>query len=390
MTHEQVVAEVIARARANPSQASLIFADASEYFNRLAEDPRRSEQAPLYQMMAKEFASQSGNRSMRRVTKNDFDEGADEYAQAYEASVGDDMEAEARRRDIHEDADPQDANAVSIVPQSIKVARIGNVVTLKYGATGETSEIITDVVDPATGLVTGQTVTQVQSSNSVMQETTALLWQGNKMEAQSVTIDIGVLAQAMQNTSARPYGIVTYGTDGITTSARFDIIAGTRFTVMGNYVSVLLGMEPPLQKFDEGGDPLDPPEYYDAGQMTFGASLAFFASPSVAPVTRTIYIDSLKTGKYSQLIPRPDKSTGILPPQSDLFGSLAAIYSIDSRGVGSVNDNLPNNTVYKDVFNFGNVITPIPLAGDVAYLQVFNDNDAGNIANIRLMFQLAL
>jgi hypothetical protein len=40
----------------------------------------------------------------------------------------------------------------------------------------------------------------------------------------------------MQDTSSRPYGIVSYGSDGAITKVKFDIGLGTRFTVTGSYV----------------------------------------------------------------------------------------------------------------------------------------------------------
>ena len=374
MTHEQVVAEVIARARANPSQASLIFADASEYFNRLAEDPRRSEQAPLYQMMAKEFANQSGNRSMRRVTKNDFDEIADQQAQAYESAPGDDMEVEAQRRNIesaNDAAGDDDTPSVSIAPKSIEGSRLGSAVTLQYGAIGSTSNVVTDIIDPATGLVTGQTVTQVQTANGIVQEATALLWQGEKKEAQAVTVDVGVLSAAAFQTATRPYGVVTYGSDGVTTSARFDIMSGSRFTVVGNYVSVVLGMDQFLQLNPQTG------KNFDQGVMSFGASLGFFAAPSIAPVMSTIYVDDLAPGN-SPMYPRPAKSVALLPPQSSTFGSNVTMFFMSSTGL----------TLYQLTFNVGNVIVPIPLSGDVAFIEIQN-NDLAN-RSYRLPFQLAL
>ena len=159
--------------------------------------------------------------------------------------------------------------------------RIGNIATFKYQPT------------PA------------EIDNKIFETMTMALLQGTKEQAQAITVDVFVVNQPpaltpgsgiFSSPRCRPYGVVQYGSDGATGSVRFDVGLGRRFTVGGNYVSLLLGMDQP---------PGWTTTNRNAGQMILGASLAFFAAPTAAPVMLTSYLDTSLAALGTQTVPVP-------------------------------------------------------------------------------------
>ena len=175
----------------------------------------------------------------------------------------------------------------------------------------------------------------------------------------------------------RPYGIVEFGSDGNHTSVRFDIGAGKRFTVVGNYCSVLVGVNQP------GPGKI-------SGNVTIGASIGAFAAPSPCPTVLTHYLDAYNYADdapglaAAPFIPIPLKAVQLLPIQSTLpVGTTMKIYFYPFGG-GSA----PSTVV---TFQ-SSVVIPlppvIPLIGDVSYIKIVHN--AGAPFSLRLPFQLSL
>lgn len=343
------VADVIGTAIATPDRASTVFREAAQQLARRAAGATHAQDATALREASRMFMSAAS----RPDSISDFRDMLRETAESYQ-EVGepqsDDMAVYARRREIHEERTPG-LPRVSIAPKSVTEAtRLGDVATLKWQPT------------------------KIDIENNIRQQNTIAFWQGHKEEAQSVTVDVGLLEMptGVNGTGGpRPYGLVTYGSDGAKTDVKFDIAFGTRFTVVGSYVSVLAALNPPRADFPQG-------------QVTVAASLGFFAAPSLAPVMYTEYIDGLSNNpvgnaNLSALIQRPAKAMVLLPMQSSLALGTATIefYALD--GI------LPQYVV-----NWTNSAQnqPIPLSNDIAWLRV--RNTGGGVANFRLPFQIAL
>lgn len=339
------IADVIGAAEANPSARTAIFRQAAVTLGEGARDPRNSRLAAALQRTADEFAA----ASERPDSISDFRDQLQESAQAYHevGDPADDMAEFARLPEIHEDRTPG-LPRVSIAPKSVTHAtRLGDQATLKWEPT-------------ASDLAAG-----------IRQQNTIAFWQGFKEEAQAVTVDVAILAlptAANGQGGPRPYGLVSYGSDGAIANVKFDVGFGTRFTVVGSYVSVLVGLNPPRDDFKQG-------------QVTIGASLGFFAAPSRAPVMYTEYLGltNVPPGNVSGLIPRPAHAMMLLPMQSNLIGGTATIEFLALDGI------LPQYQI--NWVNSAQNIA-IPITDDIAWLRV--TNTGADSQQFRLPFQLAL
>jgi len=340
-------------ARRNPEAAPTILAEASRRFRGYAKHPMNVRATKLLHAMADEFeaAAALSARGGELPTSDDMDEAVAETAAAYESTAGDDMDVEARRRQLHDVV--TDEPRTNILPE-VGDDRIGNIATFKYQPT------------PA------------EIDNKIFETMTMALLQGTKEQAQAITVDVFVVNQPpaltpgsgiFSSPRCRPYGVVQYGSDGATGSVRFDVGLGRRFTVGGNYVSLLLGMDQP---------PGWTTTNRNAGQMILGASLAFFAAPTAAPVMLTSYLDTSLAALGTQTVPVPAKAAFLLPPQSDNIAGSTQIDFYDMAGV----------LYYSLQFVNGTVVSPIPLANDTVQVVVTNLGPGG--ARYRLMWQLAL
>jgi len=343
---DSVIAEVIGTAQANPERAPMIYADAARRFARLAANPKNTATARALARTAQDFAAMAE----RPPVIEDFDDLLNETYEAYHAvsdGPGDELARMAVRREIHERESGE--NQMRITPRSItEDTPLGRSANLKFAPTAE---------DIRNGIVDQQTV---------------IFWQGRKLEAQACTIDIGVIAPPLPDPLStfgfRPFAIVEYGSDGFKTTAKLDVGYGTRFTIVGNYVTVLLGMGPP------------PPESLGgSGILSVGASLGFFAAPSIAPVTYTAYIDG--TGGSTQSIIRPQKAQVLLPVQCS---DPVAPITLQFYDFGSV-------LLYTQKIVIGTAAanTPIPITNDVARIDVTYTGMLVGV-QVRLPFQLAL
>lgn len=333
-------------AQNQPDRQAEIYHKAAATFMGLASKPENARlQAQLHSL-----AQQFSHAAQRPPTVEDFNNLLQETAEAYEEVGGDDdVDLVARRREIHDDRAPE-GRPISIAPASINQdTPLGRIATIKFAPTSEEVRL---------GVVQSQTVA---------------FWQGTKREAQAVTVDVGlveaavVLPPGVQEPTCRPFGIVVFGSDGGRTTAKFDLAYGQRFTVVGNYVSILVGMDPP---------PPDRPSI----QLTVSASIGMFAAPSQSPVLFTSYIDNLADGASTGLIARPAKSILLLPPRIGFLGGSILLETFDLGGGPNPIDalSIPNSPQN----------TPIPLVNDAAFFRV--TNTSVKRANIRLPFQLCL
>lgn len=345
---DQIAIGYIARALQNPAAEVGIYREAAQTLIGYASDPQNADIAPALVGWASRFHGASAiSEPGRPATIIDFLDFLQERVEAYKqvGSPYDDMGLIAREREIHEERSPG-LPRVSITPKSVHAGtRMGDQVTLKWNPT------------------------EADILANIRQQSTLALWQGHKEESQAVTIDTAILDQPVAaniENGPRPYIIVSFGSEGYKVDVRMDV--GQRCTVVGSYVSVLAGLNPPREDFQEG-------------QVTIGASIGFFAAPSVAPVILTEYIDDLSDVapfNVSSLIPRPVKAMYLQPIQSTTVGGTATVefYAVDGTIIQ-----------YAVPFVNGSQNVPIPLTADIAFLKITN---TGAGPRFRLPFQLGM
>lgn len=342
---DQIAFSYVGQALQNPEAAGNIFQDAARTLLGYASDPKNTAIVPSLLGWASKFHGASAiSEPGRPATIIDFLDILQERAEAYHqvGSPYDDMGYLAREREIHEERTPGSPR-ISITPKSVHAGtRMGDRVTLKWAPT------------------------EADINAGIRQMSTLALWQGHKEESQAVTIDSAVLdqpANANAEYGPRPYLLVTFGSEGATVDVKLDV--GQRCTVVGSYVSVLASLNPPRADFQKG-------------QVTVGASIGFFAAPSVAPVIVTEYIDDLGDTFSSGLIPRPVKAMYLQPMQSSTLGGTATILFYAADGI------MPQ---YQVPYVNGSQNVPIPLTADIAFIQVTN---TGAGPRFRLPFQLGM
>jgi hypothetical protein len=181
--------------------------------------------------------------------------------------------------------------------------------------------------------------TPADIGQGIQQQQTAAFWQGEKQEAQAMSIDIGVVIPAFPTpgsatVDARPFASVDYGSDGTRSTVVLDVGAGRRFTVVGNYISVNVGMDPPHEGFT-------------SAVMSIGASIGAFAAPSQAGLVRTVYFDALASGAFTPGTAIPQKAAFLLTPSIvataaapaiivaffDVSGNNVAVWNYNTAGV---------------------------------------------------------
>lgn len=355
---QQLIDDVVGVAEGGPPEAAAeVYGDAARSFRAFARQPQYRNLAAVLAAHANEFDARAqsyrafhatGPTRQRPVTRIDIDEQERDLAQAH-AEVGelDDLEIKARRNQLAKLRDH--LRRVSIAPESVTEdsCRLGNQVQVKFNPT------------------------QADRVNHITSQDTVVLWQGKKVEAQAFTVDAGVttVPALSSGVSCRPFGIITYGSDGFQMSFTFDVQLGVRLTGVGNYCSVLVGMGAPRSTLD-------------SGVMTIGASLGFFAATSQAPVTFSTYLDALAAAPApaaasTTQIARPSRASFLLPPQaSDPNGSTQLDFYDYSGAIV--------NTL---LFANGTVVAPIPLFGEIASVAV--TNRGANVGNFRLPWQLS-
>lgn len=347
------VETAIGAATAQPARRSEILGEAAMRLSSLAHHKDHAAAAPLLIELAEQFA-RAAMESETPATTDDFHELLEEQKAARDDGFSDDLNIRARSEATHDAGEKEVTPRVSIAPASWgKGATLGRSGTFRYAPTSQDVDA------------------------GIQQSATLAFWQGQPHESQALSIDLSLVALPMPigvlpapspgiDVSARPYGIVTYGSDGAIVSVRFDAGFGTRFNVSGSYVSIVAGMQAPMT----GVAP---------GTLSFSASIGAFASPSQAPVTLTEYLDALPNGATSAPIQRPQHASQILPVLSSSTAG-TALLTFYGQGAGGA--------LLSFSYPIGQLLQPIPLPSEVQYVTL--KNLTGQAANFRLMFQLSL
>lgn len=356
---DQIAQSYIAKAAANPGQRHEICREAAYTFVGLARNPKNAHAAGQLAEVGKAFAFAAA--SERPPVMDDFANLLQETAAAYEkvGPFGDDqMDLIAARREINQERSPRIPGQVFITPESFNMdATLGRTTKIKWQPT------------------------DFEIQQGIQQAQTVAFWQGTKKEAQSMTIDSSLGFQpnlrtnkgdsfgaAFASINNRAYVHVEFGSDGNRNIVEYDLRLGQRCTAVGNYLSVLIGAEQPGFGFD--------PQILEVG-----ASIGAFAAPSAAPLVRTLYIDNLIAGDWTDFLPIPLKAAVLLPVQASITaGGQLDIILCDAGG----------NTITGFLYQQGPLVPQqsIPLYGDVAYVAVKNLS-LGTV-NARLSFQLSL
>lgn len=344
----QLAQEFIGAAKAHPEIAAQILGTAAQTFAGLANQQRDVGLGRQLQAIAQEFSG-----AARQASRDDFREILAETAEALEESASD-IDVAAIRDQIHEAGASGSGSHVSIAPKTFKAGStvLGRQTTIKYNPT------------------------EAEKENGIQQIGPLLYWLGDKEESAAFTVDINLVSTPHKDPTlspsfpavARSYAEITYGSDGNRTTVVCDAGYGVRMTGVGNYCSVLVGMDAPI-------------EGTNGAIISFGASLGMFAAPSQAPVIRTRYLDLIGDDTTSDLIERPAKASQLLWPQTN---ATAGSFGLAFYGATGTNELL-----YVVKIPVGTVsITPIPLTADVAFVAVINKT--GDIASFRLPFELSM
>lgn len=352
---QQLAAEVIESAERAPDTAPEAYAEAAEKFYAFAarqENPRARVVLGTY---AEDFAARSRAHFQRRATTDDFVEQERDLAQAHhEVGRFDDLEIKARRNQLAAWRDAMRGQpTVRVVPSSVvEGTRIGNQISVKFAPT------------------------DADRLNQITQEGTTLFWPGRKTESQSFTIDFDVLGINPLGVgfSARPYARVQIGADGSQGSNLIicDVSPGTRLTGAGNYVSVSIGADAPRTGTT-------------SSVILVSAGLGFYAAPSLAPVTRTVYIDDLAIALPTGQLAVPPKAKLLLPVASTNL-TIGDTYQIDFFDLGGV--RVSSRVFTNSVSVVAERSTTIPVPPDAATFVITNTGSI--VTSFRAMFQLAL
>lgn len=356
--------QALRQAEAQPHRRSEILGSAAFELAARSAHPRHQKEAPVLRALAEQIAEAAMvNFALPAATMDDFQETLQEHAEAHD-QFSSDLDVLARADDIHDaKKTSRHGRRMSIAPLSWGAgATLGRTGTFKYGPTSD--EVLSNIA----------------------QAGTLAFWQGEPHETQAITIDLApppsgqpMPLQALPDPSSgaidvstRPRGLISYGADGAITQVAVDAGFGTRLTVTGNYVTVQLSMDPPRTGSA-------------AGEMKFTGMLGAFASPSVAPVQYTVFLDALASGAITDgvngpsPIQRPSHANYILPILSTATSGNVILSFYGQGGV---------DMVAQFIYPLGQLLPPIPLSAQVQYITV--ENAVGGVADFAIPFQLSL
>lgn len=355
---EAEVQAALQRAAREPHRRSEILGSAALGLAARSQHPRHAREAPVLRALAERIAQAAMvAEDLGPATRDDFQETLEEFDQAHREFPGD-MDVLARADDLHDLKTEGKGKRVSIAPLSWGAgATLGRSGQFKW--------------DPS----------QDEIRSNIAQAATLAYWQGEPHEAQAIGVDLAPPANALGNpftalpdpslgipeTSARFRGIVSFGSDGAITRVPFDAGFGARFNLTGNYVAIQVAADPPQTGMV-------------AGLMSYACSIGAFASPSVAPLFYTSYIDELPQGDVSAPIQRPVHATQILPILSNLLGG-NVLLKFYGQGAQTVLNQFS--------YPIGQLLNPIPLPAEVQYVTLTNTAALG-AGNFRIPFQLSL
>jgi len=202
------------------------------------------------------------------------------------------------------------------------------------------------------------------------QEIQVANWVGEDAEATAVDCLFGPVDQFPPLTPGgvqyRPYGVVLFGTKGMSLRAEVDIGRGVQFTVPAASVQLLVALEAQTPLLP-GTQPL---------KMT--GMLAFNVVTHQQPVTRTIF-GELDASTSSDLIPIPAFARSLtLQRNNSLADVHISVINYTGTGITSFDRAASASETTMD---------PIPLAGEAAYIQLTETAGVGTF--YRLIFNLA-
>jgi hypothetical protein len=373
MTVKKIVSSFIGQARRDPANAARIYRRGAQTLSGLANDPRNERLRPVLVNAGLSFAGAAMEAEAKtaapqqRITQTDFSALLEEMRDAVEQLPdegfypGAAMDVLALRGEggtapgaagapgVPGAATPDGNPGISIAPASFNEnSTLGRSVSIKFAPTD---------ADRAQGVFESQTVA---------------FWQGTKREAQAMSVDLTTVLVPQPNNlltqTARAHAILEYGSDGNKQSnAVVDFGTGRRITVVGNYISVIVGMDPPRAGTT-------------SGTLTLGASIGAFAAPSEAPVTRTVYFDDVTPGMGSNDVQQvPLRATLLLPPITQFAPNDDTVVLFLGFGGTQVGQWEFNNATGPS--------SPAPVPADAFFVQIFNSKGGGDI---RLPFQLSL
>lgn len=373
---KEIVGRYLGAAQKHPNNRAEIFRDGAYAFIGMAQDPKNARASAKLAKIALGFANQA--TAERPPTMNDFNDLLRETHDAFhevgdnppndeDALIGGDdpMDLIARRSEIQAARTVVHPGQVSIAPETFDdKATLGRSALITFAPTND------------------------QINQGIVNYQTVAFWQGKKKEAQAMTVDasLGVLPPIMASADGpglsinnRPYVEVEFGSDGNRNKVQYDLGTGRRCTVVGNYIALALGMDPPY------GSDFTPPAPYASQVITVGGSIGCFAATSSAPLIRTLYVDQLPRTTSTQYLPIPLRASYLLPIQTSVqvgvTGTLT-IYFLDAGGNALTQFHYAQSPAVPQQF------TPVP--GDAAYVQVENDLVGQAVVNVRLPFQLSL
>jgi len=297
MTTKEVAATFLGRAAKakNPVERSQALREGAAQFAHLASDPRNSKYKGQLTAIGLEFAGAAMKAFEPVAPGLNHDPAVD--ARAFHALHA--LYPEGIEHAIEQGEGPSIATPkrVSVLPATFtEETTLGRYAELTFAPTA------------------------AQTSAGIKQQDTVALWNGKKTESQAMSIDLGLIfppilqgdiGGAIPAVDGRLYAKIQYGADGMTQSnlVTVDVGLGRRLTVIGNYIAVLIGMDPPRSNL-VGGLPSTSPV------LTAGASIAAYAAGSAAPVVRTLYCDAIDPtssgGEFHAAIPL--RAVRLLPP----------------------------------------------------------------------------
>lgn len=386
----EAVSEVLGAVAQNPAAAPGIFGEAARRFRIMAGDPKNMEISDKLNQAASKFAEKARQKTPARFG-TDFEVLLRDAVTAHENNPsGDDLDFYGRLANVQEaatdetagddeDEEGDDEDDDESVGGTLGIARPG-----QPSGPGVVSNEPTFHLKAAPPSVTGNTPlgrsaklkinpTQQEIQQGIKPSETVILWQGNKFESQTMTVDIGILQPLPQQTTTlgtvTAYAQIEYGADGAKELVYVDVGFGTRLTVAGNYLSVLVGVKDP----------------YNVGTVSYppivvSASMGFFAATSTAPVIYTEFVNQLADNAQVRL-QRPFRSAVMYPPQLWPQGKCQIDFATLSQTVSRYNF---------DTTTANQTTAPIVLSNDTFYIGVRNTSGDGFPRAIRLIFQLAL
>jgi hypothetical protein len=384
----EIARQYVNAARQEPRRASEILRHAAAHFASMASDPAHKFARDKLTTIGLDFAgaamAQQAAQQAPEIQPPTTDDFSALLADTHQAMVelgpenavssNSAMDTLAERRMN----DTEDARYMSVQPKSFlnRDTTLGRSTKIKFNPTQE------------------EQLLGIHSSETVA------FWQGAKQESQAMSVDFGLVLPAPieigpESTMKSPpvvdsrlYAKIQYGADGNTQNeATLDVRLGQRITVVGNYISVQVGMDPPRHYEPPGTDETIG---ITVPIIAMGASIGTFAAPSLAPVTRTIYIDQLSADFSSNGFPIPQRAVALLPPLAASPTDTLTIKFLTFNGIliGAW------QCVYSPTTPFW---SPYPIPADAYFFQVtslqgvpFVVPTMGGRNGIRIPFELSL